>query len=503
MLLLSELREQLIQAKIDALATQGELVANVLAETATVGDPKPELLERRAQQVLQRLLLPRATRARLFLPDGAIVADTNVLSDRIIERPLPPPLPASAPEGQADKSGDTIGDTMKGLITWRISPWRPDFTLEQERAKAAKGDRAEGQRLGDSGERVVSVSIPIQRVQAVLAVLTVESGDVDDILNAERRSMLPFIIVAGAISLLFSALLSLVIAQPLRRLAFAADQVRETGQTRLFLPEATNRQDEIGDLALAIERMTGALADRIDTNERFAADVSHEIKNPLTSIRSAVETARTVTDPAAREKLLAIIAADVVRLDRLITDISRASRLEAETARGIENRVDLGKLLVEIAETYAVTGRDEEAKVEFKGPPPPGAFVNGQEGPLGQVFRNLIDNARSFTPPGGTVMVSLILIVRRDGRWLRALVEDQGPGIPRDNLETIFQRFYTERPKGAAFGRNSGLGLSIARQIVEAHRGRIWAENIADPGSGDIKGARLIVELPAAKEAQR
>jgi len=274
--------------------------------------------------------------------------------------------------------------------------------------------------------------------------------------------------------------------------------VRETGQTRLFLPEAKNRQDEIGDLAQALERMTGALADRIDMNERFAADVSHEIKNPLTSIRSAVETARNVSDPAAREKLLAIIAADVVRLDRLITDISRASRLEAETARGIGNRVDLGKLLVEIAETYAATQRSDEPAVEFKGPPPPGAFVDGQEGPLGQVFRNLIDNARSFTPPGAMVTISLILLVRRDGRWLRALVEDQGPGIPPENLETIFQRFYTERPKGAAFGRNSGLGLSIARQIVEAHRGKIWAENILDRDTGATRGARLIVELPAA-----
>ncbi len=493
-LLLSELREQLIQAKIDALATQGELVANVLAETATVGDPAPALLESRAALVLERLMLPKATRARLYLPDGALVADTNVLSDRVIERPLPPPT-KKTPEQELKSAG-------KGLAVWRLAPWQPDFTVEEERKLAAKGKRISGQRLGDNGERVVTVSIPIQRVQAVLAVLTVESADVDDILNAERRSMAPFIIVAGAISLLFSALLSLVIAQPLRRLAHAADQIRETGATRLFLPEAKTRQDEIGDLAQALERMTGFLADKIDANERFSADVSHEIKNPLTSIRSAVETARNVKDDAARERLLGIIQADVVRLDRLITDISRASRLEAETARGVENRVDLGKLLVEIADTYSATGRDDEATVEFKGPPPPGAFVNGQEGPLGQVFRNLIDNARSFTPPGDQVTVSLTLILRRDGRWLQAKVEDEGPGIPTENLETIFRRFYTERPKGAAFGRNSGLGLSIARQIVDAHRGRIWAENITNPDTGAVMGARLVVELPAAKEAR-
>src|SRR5262249_30958080 len=153
-------------------------------------------------------------------------------------------------------------------------------------------------------------------------------------------------------------------------------------------------------------------------------------------------------------------------------------RLEAETARGAQEPVDLGRLLEEICETYSATAKDQDATVTFQGPPPPGALVLGQEGPLGQVFRNLIDNARSFSPHEGVVTVSLTLLVRRDGRWLQAKVEDQGPGIPSDALERIFKRFYTDRPKGAAFGRNSGLGLSIARQIVEAHRGRIWAENI-------------------------
>lgn len=314
--------------------------------------------------------------------------------------------------------------------------------------------------------------------------------------------MLPFIVGAGAISLLFSALLALVIAKPLRALALAADEVRESGGTRLVLPEESRRKDEIGDLAQALERMTGALADRIDANERFAADVAHEIKNPLTSIRSAVETAAAVKDAEARTRLMGIIAADVTRLDRLITDISRASRLEAETARGVQELVDIGRLLVEIADTYALTAKPHEARVVFNGPPPPGANVLGQSGPLGQVFRNLIDNARSFSPPDGLVKISLTLLLRRDGRWLQAKVEDQGPGIPANNLDTIFKRFYTDRPKGAAFGRNSGLGLSIARQIVEAHRGRIWAENIGDNAMGP-KGARLVVELPAARETGR
>ncbi len=499
-LLLSELRAQLIQAKIDSLTTQGEILANVLAETATVGEPAPALQERRARQVMQRLTLPRATRVRLFLPDGALVTDTNVLADRIIESALPDP--ARGDNTRLDQTAATARAAARSVTSARLAPWRPTFSLDEERAVAARGDRAAGQRLSETGERVVSVSVPVQRVQAVLGVLTLESADVDDILRAERRAMLPFIVVAGVISLLFSALLSLVIAQPLRRLAFSADRVRESGATRLVLPEAARRQDEIGDLAQALERMTGALADRIDLNERFAADVSHEIKNPLTSIRSAVETAAIVKEPEAREQLMRIIAADVSRLDRLITDISRATRLDAETARGVENRIDLGRLLADTTETYAATGKPGEAQVLFEGPPPPGAMVMGQEGPLGQVFRNLIDNARSFSPPDGQVIVRLHLMVRRDGRWLRATVEDQGPGVPEANLETIFERFYTERPPGAAFGLNSGLGLSIARQIVEAHRGRIWAENLPGPETDQgsrPRGARLIVELPAAR----
>ena len=492
-LLLSELREQLIQAKVEALETQGELIANVLAEAATIGDPIPEMQRDRAVAVLSKLSLPPSTRLRLFLPDDTLVADSNVLSDRIIERRLPAP-----PKGEQKPSPPPENN----ILGRRITPWQPGQTLEQEHQIALRGERTGGQRLTETGERVVSVSLPIQHVQAVVGLLTLESEDVDEILAAERRSMLPFIIGAGAISLLFSALLALVVAKPLRALAYAADEVRRSGATRLVLPDESRRKDEIGDLAQALERMTGALADRIDANERFAADVSHEIKNPLTSIRSAVETAGAVKDETARKRLLDIIAADVVRLDRLISDITRSSRLEAETARSGGEPVDLGKLLVEIAETYEATAKPDEAHVVFEGPPPPGALMLGHAGPLGQVFRNLIDNARSFSPPGGVVKISLTLLLRRDGRWLQAKVEDQGPGIPPNNLDMIFKRFYTDRPKGAAFGRNSGLGLSIAKQIVEAHRGRIWAENIGENSNGP-KGARLIVELPAARETGR
>jgi two-component system sensor histidine kinase ChvG len=333
----------------------------------------------------------------------------------------------------------------------------------------------------------------------VVGVLTLESAEVEEILAAERLAMLPFIFASALATLLAAALLALVIARPLRRLAMAADQVRLSGAPRMDLAELRHRKDEIGDLALALEEMTGALADRIDANERFAADVSHEIKNPLTSIRSAVEMASRTSDEAQRGVLLGIIGTDVKRLDRLITDMTRASRLEAETARGAQERVDLARLLSDICESYAALG-DGRAAVTYLGDLDP-APVMGLSGPLGQVFLNLIDNARSFSPPGGAVRVGLERIAGREGRIVRATVEDDGPGIPQGALETIFQRFYTDRPKGTAFGANSGLGLSIARQIVDAHEGRIYAENIAGLDGASVLGARLVVELPLAAPA--
>ena len=340
----------------------------------------------------------------------------------------------------------------------------------------------------------MSLTLPIRRVQMVLGTVTLESADVERILVAERASMIPFVLGATVAVFISSLLLALFIAQPLRRLSSAADSLRMTGATRLKLPEVSRRKDEIGGLAHSLEAMTGALADRIDANERFAADVSHEIKNPLASIRSAVDAARAVKDAERQAQLLGIVAQDVKRLDRLITDIARASHIETETARGEAGVVNLGELLFELTNAYA-TPPDEDGAVQvvFRGAKPEGAMVFGQPGPLGQVFRNLIDNARSFSPPGGRVTVSLQVVRDKSGQRVQAVVEDEGPGIPPENVETIFERFYTQRPAGTAFGGNSGLGLSIARQIVTSHEGRIHAENL----SGG-QGARLVVELPLA-----
>jgi two-component system sensor histidine kinase ChvG len=496
-LFLTEKRADLTDAQFRNLRTQGELITNLLIEAGTVqGDPYPYINEPVVRDVLRRLVPPIAEggrrgiegpRIRVFDATGEVIADTDFIHGRLDERPL---------DSGADRDiAGRIGNAARHVERFRLTPWRPSFTSEEERARALRGEIVRGERLNERGERVVSVSLPVRRVQAVIGVVTIESADVERILVAERASMIPFVLGATTVIFLSSAVLALFIAVPMRRLAAAADSLRVSGATRLRLPEESRRKDEIGALATSLEAMTGALADRIDANERFAADVSHELKNPLASIQSAVASAQSASDPSQRDRMLAIVAQDVQRLDRLVTDIARASRIETETARGDLESIDLGKLLFELTRAYALPTEDNAptpVEVVFKGPKLDGSLVLGQAGPLGQVFRNLIDNARSFSPDGGRVWVSASLQRSKTGAFVRALVEDQGPGVPPENLETIFERFYTQRPKGAAFGGNSGLGLSIARQIVTSHGGRIYAENRSPTG------ARLVVELPLA-----
>jgi two-component system sensor histidine kinase ChvG len=280
---------------------------------------------------------------------------------------------------------------------------------------------------------------------------------------------------------------------PVLRLARAADRVRLSRARAIALPDLAGRDDELGDLARSLEAMTQALSERMGAIERFAADVAHELRNPMTSIRSAVETLDIVKADAPRQRLLGILQQDVNRLDRLITDISNASRLDAEMARDSPAMLDLGRLLADICGFYEATVKPGERHVRFLQPPAGEPLrVMGREGPLSQVFRNLIDNARSFSPIDGEVRVS----VGRDRDEIRVFVDDDGPGVPPENMETIFERFYTSRPKGAAFGGNSGLGLAIARQIVETHGGKIWAENRGAPDR--VEGARIVVALPPA-----
>jgi two-component system sensor histidine kinase ChvG len=483
-LVLNELRQGLVKAGLDSLQLQGELIANVIDETATTGDPAPALDADAAEGVLSSLFIPRSQRARLFDAGGKLLADSDVVADRVESDLLPPARrPGAGPAGAGSARERRAAEAR--------------LSLQREVAGALAGATVSDLRMDEDGRRVVSVSIPIRHVRQVLGVLTLEAGDVDSVIAAQRRALVPFILIAVGVALISSLLLTQLIAVPVLRLARAADRVRLSRARAIALPDLAGRDDELGDLARSLEAMTQALSERMVAIERFAADVAHELRNPMTSIRSAVETLEIVKADAPRQRLLAILQQDVDRLDRLITDISNASRLDAEMARDAPALLDLSRLLFDICGFYEATVRPGQAHVRFVRPAGPETMtVLGREGPLSQVFRNLIDNARSFSAPDGEVRVSIR--GRRDEVLI--CVDDDGPGVPPENMETIFERFYTSRPKGAAFGGNSGLGLAIARQIVETHGGRIWAEN--RQAEGRTQGARFLVSLPPADETR-
>ncbi|NBB64270.1 HAMP domain-containing protein [Pseudomonas sp. ODNR1LW] len=483
-LLLNEWSKGLIGARQESLTVQAELLANVLREEGvTRGQPTPELDPVRASLWLTDRFIPAGQRVRLYDINGLLLVDSYQVTEAIGGQPLPDAKPAGTP------APDGAQEARKSQR--RIS--RAESELATEVTAALDGAPQAMLRRNESGERVVSVSIPVRHVRQVLGVLTVESGDVDQILGAQRRALVPFALVALAVNLLASLLLHLFVARPIMRLSAAADQVKLQRARAISLPDLEERKDEIGDLARSLESMTDTLSTRMDAIERFAADVSHEIKNPLTSIRSALETLPLVKTDAQRDKLTALLQQDVRRLDRLITDISNASRLDAELSRDRPRPIDLNRLLADIVGVYETTARPGDIPVRFERPAQ-ALRVTGRDGPLGQVFRNLIDNARSFSPETGAVRV-LLEDVEGD-LPIRIRVEDDGPGIPPENFETVFERFYTSRPKGAAFGSNSGLGLSIVRQIVEAHGGRVTACNRTGE-DGEVRGARFEIHLPS------
>lgn len=492
-MVLNEMRAGLVVSKTQDLEGQAQIFTNLLGGGATFGQPEPVLDADLARATIRSLQLPPTVRAQVRSIGRDVIADSFLLSERVDISALPPIREPGAMERVGTDLSSLASDALFAVLPDRGGDAFRAKTFDEEFAAAISGEMAASQRFSDRGQRVISVSIPVQHVSAVVGVLTLEASDVDEIVRAERQALVPFIVVAVLVALVTSALLTLGIARPLRRLAVAADRVRSGTSESLDLPQITKRKDEIGDLAGSLEAMTDALIERIVANERFAADVAHELKNPLTSIRSAVETAERVqNDPVAREKLRQVIASDVKRLDRLITDISNASRLEAEITRIPTARLEISRLVADIVSTYSALANDGEVQVTFDDATMgAGLLVRGRDGPLGQVIRNLIDNAKSFSPAGGTVRVTLSQANNGPQTLARVTVDDDGPGIPPDKLEKIFDRFYTDRPAGAAFGNNSGLGLSIVSQIIETHRGTVIASNRPEGG------ARFTVDLPA------
>lgn len=497
-------RTGLIEERISGIRDQALIIAGALAEYSAT--PEVRAIETaEAEPLLRQLTAPTDLRARVYSTTGRLQIDTrNLLSRNVVSTTvLPPPNstnPVSAVFSRAVAAAEHLYDGLLGIRP--IARPAPYFEAGQngrvydEVNRALNGETGSNVRINEQDELVLSVAVPIRRFQTIYGVLmlTTESGDIDGILKAERTALFEVFAVAFA-ALLFSSLyLAGFIASPIMKLAAAAERVRRGRGGREGIPRLEDRNDEIGELAESLSAMTRALYDRIDAIESFAADVAHELKNPLTSLKSAVEVLERTKDADKRERLVQVVRNDLKRIDRLITDISDASRLDAELSRGQSAPVDIAKLLDTIVDIYRGMELPRGVKIRFAAEARTRAVVQGLSDRLGQVLRNLIDNAISFSPDEGMVQVS----ARIAGGRVLAEVEDDGPGIPEPDIERIFERFYTERPAEHGFGKNSGLGLAIARQIVANHGGRIWAENKRN-SEGRRIGARFIVELPLAR----
>ncbi|MDE2378003.1 sensor histidine kinase [Bradyrhizobium sp.] len=524
-LYLSQFRAGLIDARAQSLLVQAEIIAGAIAASATVQtnaitidpdrllDLKPgesyggaedyspldfPINPERVAPVLRTLISPTKTRARIYDPNGGLLLDSRSL-ENVLRLDLPPP--ALQP-----------GIFERATIAVRTWLNRGDLPLYRELgpengngyeevANALQGQKRSMVRVNSRGEVIVSVAVPVLRSRAIhgALMLSTQGDDIDQMVTAERLAILKVGGVAAAVMIMLSLLLASTIAGPVRRLADSAERVRRRIKTRVEIPDFTRRRDEIGHLSGALRDMTSALYSRIEAIETFAADVAHELKNPLTSLRSAVETLPLARNEISRARLLEVIEHDVKRLDRLISDISDASRLDAELQRQDTMPVDLRRLLATLASVANETklGHDVAVEVRFEGRTPTDSLsVPGHDSRLGQVISNLLSNAQSFSEPGNKVR----LTCRRVRSEIEIVVDDDGPGIREDALERIFERFYTDRPH-QGFGQNSGLGLSISKQIIEAHGGRIWAENRAGPadaaGAPTVAGARFVVRLPA------
>jgi two-component system sensor histidine kinase ChvG len=513
---LDQYQQGLLTAEVSALREQARIYAGALSQTAVQDNAggqatiNPDL----AQPLLYQLTEPTPNaQALIYGPDGELIANSRVHpgpGGAIVTEPLsapPPPGLFSRLIGFVydHLSGSVVGnDDESGLVGSGAGEdpdtlgWQPDAREAlQLTSPSPDQDSAPFVRRDSQGELLITVAEPIQRAQQNVGtvLLTREANEVDAAVLAVRISILGLFALALALTVFVSLYLARTIANPILRLANAAALMREGRARTEAIPEKiTDRNDDIGTLARALDGSAKALWARMDAIEQFAADVSHEIKNPLSSIRSAIETLARVEDPTRASRLLAIITQDVARLDRLITDISDSSRLDSELSRAAPEVVDMARILSTLAEIHDATRKDDGAHMVLD-TPANGLFVKGAENRLVQVLRNLIGNAISFSPPNANIY----LRGRETGGVVELAVEDEGPGIPDGKLDGIFDRFYSERPQSEQFGSHSGLGLSISRQIVEAHQGRISAENRRDE-HGAIIGARFVIRLPKASD---
>ncbi len=487
-------RDSLVIQHEQALATQAQLIAGTLqaALPQTFANADDELAK-----IAGRLPdLPVALGVEIFLydTDGVLVASA---------------IGTTASQAQKPKRNTVITDFLN--VIWgtaaaifggdaQADKQSSQVLVSQISARALKDAKTVTSGMGGESGLLFAVASPVMQSGVIVGTvaLTSAKGEIDRLVSYEREQILQMFVIALLVSIGLSLVLASTIANPLSDLAEAAEMgqnrdSRRVSPGRIRIPDLAARPDEIGRLSVAMRGMVTALYDRIESNEQFAADVSHEIKNPLASLRSAVGSLRMVKKEEHREKLLDVIEHDVRRLDRLVSDISNASRLDAELVKEEEEPFNLLTMLSNLAEHLGKQAKEKGVEFITDFPPDP-IKVNGLEARLAQVFVNLITNATSFCEDGDAVR---LWVRKRENRVL-IVVEDTGPGIPEAALKKVFKRFYSDRPV-THFGNNSGLGLSISKQIVEAHGGVIWAENIR-PTQADITseplGARFVVGLP-------
>ena len=514
-LTLNQFSRGLIDAKTENLSSQARLITNLLGDQASGLGTTAILDETAALRIMRRIDVPDKARIRLYDKSSNLIADSELLDDSVEVGTLDPIITeekAQIPEEQWwVQLQNWVDRRVNDLPVFKRHREGKQRRLQRDIKTALLGDSVAGEQY--EGENlIVSVALPVKRVQDVLGAVVFETSDVDTILASQRRGLTPIILIAIMASILSSLALTLFVALPIRKLARAAEQVQRSSDKRDAIPDLSSRSDEIGDLSLILRDMTKGLYNRIDDIANFAADVAHEIKNPLTSLRSATDTLRIAKTDEQRGKLVDIIQQDVERMDRLITDISKASRMDAALAKEPSEPLDVDKFLSDMADFYTQTRRETGVPVLHIKPDQPTlgdgtsrpVIIRALETSFGQVLRNLIDNALTFSPKEGerSVRITASRGTGDDDGFAYITVDDDGPGIPEDDLESIFTRFYTNRPKGAAFGNHSGLGLAISRQIMNAHQGTITASNRRDE-NGKIEGARFTLRLPVHNRSRK
>ncbi len=511
-LYMGEYRDNLFQNELDSLVSEGEIFASALAESAVVFNEAGEqvLDEGIAARIGRRLAAAPASsnfgppdlRARLFSMERQLVVDTlqvvGAVGAHVSIKVLPPLSEGDFMAEVLSSMYDTIFDLFpydQDLELYVESPIQLAVDYDEVMDAYELGTQTRA-RVREDGSLVLSVAVPVETsLQTIVGVLmlTREGRDIEAALRDVRVDVLQIFAIAIGLTIMLSFYLAGTIARPVRRLADAAERVRYGQGRDVHIPDFSERGDEIGDLSGSLRDMTQALYSRLDAIERFAADVAHEIKNPLASMRSAVETVCRVSDPNQQQRLLGIIQQDVQRLDRLITDISDASRLDAELSRAQQDAVDVGGMLESLMEIYSsMHGSDSDRPMHFKLTlgEAKRLRVPGIESRLMQVFQNIISNAISFNPVDATIQVSAQPV----DEMVRVRIDDEGPGIPPGKELKIFERFYSERPEAEGFGNNSGLGLNISKQIVESQGGTVTAENRIGDG-GKVLGARFTIWL--------